>query len=140
MKNDKITKKDNYNYLRNMIEHMEFTDEADIKQRLLDFLDRELALLDMRSEKSKRYQKKHNAIEDQISNSMMNLFADETVGPLTINEICDKIKDVDITPQKVIYRVGKMVKEGTLSKNKISIKTDSGTRNIYTYFIQRGEE
>lgn len=140
MKNDKITKKDNYNYLRNMIEHMEFTDEADIKQRLLDFLDRELALLDMRSEKSKQYQKKHNAMEDQISNSMMNLFADETVGPLTISEICDKIKDVDITPQKVIYRVGKMVKEGTLSKNKISIKTDSGTRNIYTYFIQRGEK
>lgn len=136
----KITKKENYNYLRNMVVHTDFADDTkDIQTRLLDFLDRELMLLDNKAEKNRIYQKKNNAMTDEISSYIQTIF-ESYPEPLTIDEfenIFHSLTETKATKRQISYRLGHMAKLGLIQKKQISKKVDDTTKTVNVYYIEK---
>lgn len=124
----KYTKKDNYVTIRNMIETTNMDNET--QDRLLAFIDHEVELMDQRAEKSKKYQQEHRAINDWMTDAIVTTLHD-TDTPLCITDLTSKI--IDATPQKIVYRLGKLFKDGTIVKDTQTVKTDNGSRKV-TYY------
>lgn len=124
----KITKKDNYNTLYELVSNAGLDKETE--DRLHAFIDRELELMAQRAEKSKKYQKEHNASTDEMSDMIWKIIADADA-PVTVSDIVPKV--VDATPQKVVYRLGQLYKDGKINKETKNIKTEDITRKV-TYY------
>ena len=126
--NVKYTKKDNYNTLREVV--MNYVDLKDVQDRLLAFIDHEVELMDQRAAKSKKYQQEHGATNDWMTEAIITTLHD-TDAPLCIADLTGKI--IDATPQKLVYRLGRLYKDGTINKETQVIKTDDGSRKV-TYY------
>lgn len=127
---EKYTKKDNYSFIRDYIER-DGEMEPEIQERLLAFIDHELDLMSQRNEKAKKYQKQHNAAEDDLSRAIFDVLQNATE-PVSTKTICELITGA--TPQKVTYRMSKLFDQGLITKNAQSIKDDTGvTRKIMVY-------
>lgn len=126
--NVKYTKKDNYNTLREIV--MNYVDLKDVQDRLLTFIDHEVELMDQRAAKSKKYQQEHSATNDWMTEAIVTTLHD-TDAPLCIADLTGKI--IDATPQKLVYRLGRLYKDGTIDKETQVIKTDDGSRKV-TYY------
>lgn len=124
----KYTKKDNYAIIRNMIETTNMNNET--QDRLLAFIDHEVELMNQRAEKSKQYQKEHKATNDNMTDAIIETLG-ETSTAMCVADLTGKI--IDATPQKLVYRLGQLFKNGTIVKETQTIKTDSGSRKI-TYY------
>lgn len=124
----KYTKKDNYAIIRNMIETTNMDNET--QDRLLAFIDHEVELMNQRAEKSKQYQKEHKATNDDMTDAIIETLG-ETSTAMCVADLAGKI--IDATPQKLVYRLGQLFKNGTIVKETQTIKTDSGSRKI-TYY------
>lgn len=111
----KITKLDNFNYLRNMIADINFVEEEGIQQRLLAFLDREIEILNDKSAKSIKYQKDHVAIKDDLTKAILSCLQNSN-RPLSIRDINKTITTASL-PQ-IRYRVGRLTSNGTLIRTK----------------------
>lgn len=129
MATEKITKRDNYNYLRNMV--INSTEDNTTQDRLIAFIDHELDLMAQRAEKSKKYQKEHKADQDAMTNMVMDVLTDAD-GALTIPDIVAKI--VDSTPQKITYRLGKLVDAGRVTKEVQTVKVEGANARKITFY------
>lgn len=129
--NTKITKRDNYNDLYNLVSNAGL--DAETETRLHDFIDHELELMAQRAEKSKQYQKAHKAADDAMTDMICDVLSNSETA-MTVPDIVAKI--VDSTPQKVVYRLGKLFKDGKITKDTRSIKVeDSPARKVTFYTI-----
>ena len=128
--NVKITKKDNFNMLYDLVSNAGLDNETEA--RLHTFIDHELELMNQRAEKQKKYQKKHDAAHDALSDSIFELLKDSDV-PMALRDIASKIQDA--TPQKVTYRLSKMYDEGLILKETKSIDTENGKRRATVYCV-----
>ena len=125
----KITKRDNYNYLRQMV--LDYVPETNTQDRLLTFIDHELELMTKRAAKSKAYQTEHRAVNDPMTEKIMDvLMAAET--PMCATDIAPKIEDA--TPRKVVYRLGQLFKTGVVAKDVQNIQAEDGTKHRVTYY------
>lgn len=131
MANDtvKITKKDNYNTLYDLVSNAGLDKET--KDRLHAFIDHELELMAQRAEKSKAYQKEHKASDDAMTSLIYDAIAGSDTA-LTVPDIVAKV--IDSTPQKVVYRLGKLFKDGKISKETQNVKVDGGTSRKVTFY------
>lgn len=126
----KITKKDNYNTLRELVSQAHDLSNED-QDRLLTFIDHEVELIDQRAEKSKKYQQEHKAETDVMTDMIVDVLKESTAA-LSVSDIVAKI--VDSTPQKVVYRLGKLFKDGRIVKNTQSIKVDGSSARKVTFY------
>lgn len=129
--NPKITKRDNYNTLYELVSNAGLDTETET--RLHDFIDHELELMAQRAEKSKKYQKAHKAADDAMTDAIMDVLSNST-DPICISDIVDKIQDA--SAQKVTYRLGKLFKSDKIVKDIRTIKTDAGNRRVTFYAVK----
>lgn len=128
----KITKKDCYNTLRNLVENTMFSSDADISaDKLLSFIDHEIELIDQRAEKSKKYQQEHKATDDAMTDMIMEVLSGSD-SALTVPDIVAKV--VDSTPQKIVWRLGKLFKDGKINKDTQTVKLEGSPSRRVTFY------
>ena len=127
---NKITKRDNYNTLRDMVA-LDSTLSNEEQDRLLAFIDHELELMSQRAEKSKKYQKEHKAESDAMTDLIIDTLANADTA-LSVADIVGKITDG--TPQKIVYRLGTLFKAGRITKDTRTIKTEGAPARRVTYY------
>lgn len=125
----KITKKDNYNTLYELVSNAGLDTETE--DRLHAFIDHELELMAQRAEKSKQYQKEHKAESDAMTDLIMDALAGADCA-LSVADIVGKI--TDSTPQKVVYRLGKLFKAGKITKDTQTVKFEDAPARRVTYY------
>lgn len=118
----KITKRDNFNTLRDLV--MNFVDLQTEQDRLLAFIDHEVEQLDKRAASAKKYAKKTAKSEDALADAVFNILSDGAQHdiPSIVAEL--NAGDMDATPQKVTYRLTKMVEAGNVLRETVSVKED----------------
>jgi hypothetical protein len=127
----KITKRDNYNALYDLVSNAGLDQETE--ERLHAFIDHELELMAQRAEKSKKYQQAHKATDDAMTDAIMEVLRDADA-PMTVADIVGKV--IDSTPQKVVYRLGKLFKDNSITKETKSVKVgDNPARKVTFYTV-----
>lgn len=127
----KITKRDNYNALYDLVSNAGLDQETE--ERLHAFIDHELELMAQRAEKSKKYQQAHKATDDAMTDAIMEVLRDADA-PMTVADIVGKV--IDSTPQKVVYRLGKLFKDNSITKETKSVKIgDNPARKVTFYTV-----
>lgn len=127
----KITKRDNYKELRNVVENTVY--DTEVQNRLLAFLDHEIELLDKRNASSAKYSKRSNKAADELAQQVEAVVTSANE-PLTIPQIVERIDLEGVTAAKVSYRLTKLVEAGALIREVISIKPEGQSArrvNIY---------
>ena len=124
----KITKKDNYNTLYDLVSNAGLDTETE--DRLHAFIDHEIELMMQRAEKSKQYQREHKATNDAMTDAIMDVLG-KAVDPMSVADIVDHVEGA--SNQKVVYRLGQLFKDGKITKDTQSIKDDAGSRKV-TYY------
>lgn len=127
----KITKRDNYKELRNVVENTVY--DTEVQNRLLAFLDHEIELLDKRNASSAKYSKRSNKAADELAQRVEAVVTSANE-PLTIPQIVERIDLEGVTAAKVSYRLTKLVEAGALIREVISIKPEGQSArrvNIY---------
>lgn len=145
-KTTKITKRDNYNTLLALLPEMlnaGMIDSAEDAQ-LAEFLNKELENLDKRATNAKKYAAKNKASADALTEAALDVLT-EADAYLTIPQIVAAInangENVDATPQKLTYRLSKLVEAGNVEKETKSIKEEGKTaRKVNVYRIKAEEE
>lgn len=143
----KITKRENYETLLALLPEMlnaGMIDSAEDAQ-LAEFLNKELENLDKRAANAKKYASKKKAEADSLM-ELVNSILNEHEGAMTIPEIVAKANELDpeaqATPQKLTYRLNKLVEDGLAVKEQVSIKTEGKPArkvNSYTAVQFEGE-
>ena len=129
---EKFTKKDNFLALRNcIVEHADLFNES---ERLISFIDHELEQLSKRADDAKKYAKKTSKASDELSTAISAILMDATE-PMIISDIMAVLPtELNATPQKLTYRLSKMVEANVVTKEQKSIKEDGkSTRKINAY-------
>lgn len=131
--NVKITKRDCYNTLRNLVENTMFAADAEIgADKLLEFIDHEVDLMTQRAEKSKKYQKEHKASVDELAVKIWDTVS-TAEAPMAVADI---VKAIDgATPQKVVYRLAQYCDAGKIQKDTQTLKGDNGTKRVTYYSV-----
>ena len=143
-KTTKITKRDNYNTLREcVLDHMDWFEEGEADQ-LVAFIDKELENLDKRAANAKKYAAKNKASADALTEAALDVLT-EADAYMTIPQIVAAInangENADATPQKLTYRLSKLVEAGNIEKETKSIKEEGKTaRKVNVYRIKAEEE
>lgn len=143
----KITKRENFETLRTLVLDAIAvgTIETDEANQLTTFIEKELENLDKRAANAKKYASKKKVEADELyecANAVLN----EAEGAMTIPEIVAAINErweMDATPQKLTYRLNKLVEEGLATKEQVSIKVEGKPArkvNAYTAVVMDGEE
>lgn len=136
MTKTKITKRDNFESIKTLIAeclNSGAIDEVEFNQ-LTDFVDKELANLDKRAANAKKYAAKNKASDDALTEAVADIL-EENQAYMTIPEIVAAVNaDLGPTPQKLTYRLNKLVEAGTIEKETTSIKEEGKTaRKINVY-------
>lgn len=140
-KTTKITKRDNYNTLREcVLDHMDWFEEGEA-DLLVAFIDKELENLDKRAANAKKYAAKNKASADALTEAVLDVLT-ETDAYMTIPQIVAAIDaDLGPTPQKLTYRLNKLVEAGNIEKETTSVKEEGkAARKINVYRIKAEEE
>ena len=144
----KITKRENYETLLALLPEMlnaGMIDSAEDAQ-LAEFLNKELENLDKRSANAKKYASKKKAEADELMEAV-NEVLHTTDAPKTIPEIVaivnEKYEGIEATPQKLTYRLNKLVEDGVATKETVSIKVEGRPArrvNAYSAVMIEDEE
>ena len=135
----KITKRENYEALLALLPDMlnaELIDE-EMDARLADFLNKEIEQLDKRAGKAKEYASKKKAEADALYDMALTVLQNEERA-MTIAEVVEVADSHDhslgATPQKMAYRLNKLVEAGQAVKDTVSVKEEGkATRKVNTY-------
>ena len=144
----KITKRENYETLRSIVLDAVAagTIENNESENLLAFIEKELENLDKRSANAKKYASKKKAETDDLMEAV-NEVLHTTDAPKTIPEIVaivnEKYEGIEATPQKLTYRLNKLVEDGVATKETVSIKVEGKPArrvNAYSAVMIEDEE
>ena len=137
----KITKRDNYNTLLALVNDAQ--SEGMLKaegeyERLVQFINHEIELMDKRTEKAKTYAKNKSAkAGDELAD--MALEALKEIGDVaTIADIVEVVnknyENAGATSGKLAYRLNKLVEAGLAEKSDVVIKEEGkGSRKVNGY-------
>ena len=111
--NIKITKRDNYNTLRTLVTDSNLP--TDTCERLTKFIDHEIDLLTARAAKSQKYQQEHRINQDDPMTKAIQTALAASAEPMSVSDL---VKCIDgSTNQKLVYRLGKLFKNGYIAKD-----------------------
>lgn len=127
----KITKKDNYELLRAIVEEKCSGDEN--TANLLLFIDKELEALKKHNAKNIR----KDASKDALSESVLAVLNSAPDYAFSIAEVLSLV-DTELAPtqQKVVYRLTKLVENGQATKTSQAVKEEGQpTRKVTVYKV-----
>ena len=132
MAEKKVTKKEMYNGLIATLTE-NFGDEV---QEYIEFLQGEIAALDVRAEKEKARRAAKKAEGDDLKDAVAEAIEAE---PKTAEAIAEELIDAfpELTKAKVTYRASQLVKDGAIFK--VQIKTEDG-RKVVAYTTEAPAE
>ena len=127
---NQYTKKDNYQFLKDLVnKHI----TGPTNQRLTRFIDHEIELIDMRANKCRAYQQAHKVSNDELTEAILEQLAINS-DEMSVLDLVSNIPES--TPQKIIYRLGTLFKEGRITKTNYT--TPEG--NHYYYKLAREDD
>lgn len=143
----KITKRENYETLKAVVLNAFDKDylEGDEANQLVAFIDREIETLDKRAASAKKYAEKNKAKADELAEMVETVLMNEN-RVMTIPEIVETAlaheANCGATPQKVAYRLTKMVEAGRVAKETVSVKEEGkNARKVNAYhFVWEEQE
>ena len=97
---------------------------------VLDFIDRQVELLDKRAAASKARAAKKKAESDELTEAIYEIIAEAGEDFIGVDDIVDAINDEEVTRNKVTARVGKLVKTGRVEKEQMKFE-DGKKRMAY---------
>ena len=122
----KITKRDNFNAI---IEVLEAVDRAD----LADVIRHEIELLDNKANKAKAEAASKKAEGDALTDAVKAVLTDE---PATIADVTAKVEfDGEVSTARVQYRLNQLVKIGYAKKEQVKVGEGEATRKLMAYSI-----
>lgn len=124
MTNAKITKKDKFNMIKNILETgvVEGVDVAMLKE----FVENEVALLEKKAAKAKETAGKKKAEADELTIAIQAVLTDEYQ---TISEVTDLVEGDDVTTAKVAYRLNALVKAKIADKAEKTVAGGEGVKS-----------
>lgn len=124
MADTKMTKKEMYNGL---IATLTDNFEANEVQEYVDFLQKEIDILDHRAEKEKERRAAKKAEGDDLKDAVQEVIGAE---PITAAAIADALAEdfPEVTKAKVTYRATQLVKDGAIFK--VQIKNEEGKKIV----------
>jgi hypothetical protein len=117
----KITKRDYYEILQGIIAANVANDEE--KAELLEFLDKQIALIDTKAEKAKARNAEKKANGDELREVVASVLTEDFQ---TIDAIVAQIEGEEITKAKVTARLTALVNNGIAEKT--DVKDDEGRK------------
>lgn len=118
-----MTKREMYLTTRDIIADS----DAEDKEMLLEFIDKQVAMIDNKAVKAKEKAAEKRAAGDELRATIKSLLTSEYQ---TANEITALINDEEVSRAKVIARIGQLVENGEAEKT--DVKTESG-RTVKAY-------
>ena len=136
---EKMTKAMYFEVIRGIIEGLgaEAFPEGVDADDVLDFIDRQIALLDKRAAASKERAAKKRAASDELTELIYTMIF-EADDYITADEIVEKIDDEEVTKNKVTARVSKLVKAGRIVKEQV--KLEDGKKRMAYRIAEEGED
>lgn len=125
----KITKREYYEGLKDLIiEGYTPLEEQD----LIDFLDKEIGLLDDRADKESERRAESRAEEGtSIVDAIMGVLTNDRNHPKTSEDIVKELNIEGLTPSMVVARITPLVRKGRVRKVKLKIDK----RDLIGYFL-----
>lgn len=114
----KVTKKEMFNFIAEAL-----ADNAEV----VEFCNKEIALLDKKAEKAKERAAKKKAEGDELKDVIQSVL---TAEPQVAADVVETLvgMGVETTVGKVIYRLNALVKEGVAEKEDVVIETPDGKK------------
>ena len=109
--NKKLTKKDYFGMIREMVEGA----SVENKEELLAFVDSQVTMLDAKAEKAKARAAEKRAEGDELRATVKAVLTNEFQG---IEDILPQVEGEEITKAKIIARLTQLVKAGEVEKAK----------------------
>lgn len=136
---EKMTKAMYFEVIRGIVEGLgaeAFPEGVDAND-VLDFIDRQVELLDKRAAASKERAAKKRAASDELTELIYTMIF-EAEDFITADEIVEKIGDEEVTKNKVTARVSKLVKAGRVAKEQV--KLEDGKKRMAYRVAEEGED
>jgi len=136
---EKMTKAMYFEVIRGIVEGLdaEAFPEGVGADDVLDFIDRQVELLDKRAAASKERAAKKRAASDELTELIYTMIF-EAEDFITADEIVEKIGDEEVTKNKVTARVSKLVKAGRVAKEQV--KLEDGKKRMAYRIAEEGED
>ena len=115
----KITKRDYYEMLKEIV----LNANVEGATELIEFLDKQIILIDSKAEKAKARNAEKKANGDELREAVQNVLTDEFQ---TIDDIASQIEGEEITKAKITARLTSLVKNGIAEKT--DVKDDEGRK------------
>lgn len=120
----KLTKKDYYTMLKEIVYPTNADCEMTVEQgELIDFLDKQIALIDSKAEKAKAKNAEKKANGDELREKVQNVLTEDFQ---TIDAIVTQIEGEEITKAKITARLTALVKNNIAEKT--DVKDDEGRK------------
>lgn len=135
----KITKRDNYNSLLTLVADIYSNGgiESAEAERLMNFINHEIELMDKRSEKAKTYAKAKSAkAADELADAALvalRSMEDEATIADIVAAVNAEAPELNATSGKLAYRLNKLVEAGLAIKTEITIKEEGKSRKVNGY-------
>ena len=124
MTKNKVTKKDNFNAIVNIL-----VDAG--KDELADVMRHEIELLNKKADKAKTAAAEKKANGDALAAAVEAVLTDELC---TIADIAEKVEfDGEVSTARIQYRLNALVKAGKATKEQISVGEGESKRKLMAY-------
>ena len=123
MEEKKMTKKDYYTLIKEMVEKT----NVEEKDELIEFVDKQISQIEAKAEKAKIRATERQKTGDELREKVKSILTNELQ---TADDITVKIDEEDITRAKIIARLTQLVKIGEVEKE--DVETEDG-RSVKAY-------
>ena len=117
MEEKKLTKKDYYSLIKDVLE----ATEIEAKDELLAFVEKQVEMIENKAEKAKARAAEKKAEGDALRDAVQAVLTEEYQ---TINDIASQVEGEEITKAKITARLTSLVKNGLAEK--ADVKTEDG--------------
>lgn len=126
MENKKLTKKDYYGMLKDII----LTSDVDNKEELEAFVDRQIEIIDNKAEKAKERAAEKKAEGDELRAAIKSVLTEDYQ---SADDILAQLEGEDLSKAKIIARLTQLVNNG--DAEKAQAKTEDG-KKFMTYRLK----
>ena len=124
----KITKKDYYTMLKEIVEESKDIETEISKEELLEFIDKQVTSINAKAEKAKEKAAEKKANGDELREVVQSILTKEYQ---TIDAIVNQIENEEITKAKVTARLTSLVKAGLATKSDLRNEETGKTQKAY---------
>ena len=124
----KITKKDYYAMLKEIVEESKDIETEISKEELLEFINKQVASINAKAEKAKEKAAEKKANGDELREVVQSVLTEEYQ---TIDNIVSQIKVEEVTKAKITARLTSLVKAGLATKSDIKNEETGKIQKAY---------